>query len=68
MLESIRSSSPGRKRCLNDHINLYGFWMKQSSLLNAAMSGIILSVPGVRLRKTWTTRNRNLRSTTGIRH
>jgi type IV secretion/conjugal transfer VirB4 family ATPase len=33
--------------CLNDHINLYGFWNKTAFLSKSGDVGMILSVPGV---------------------
>ncbi len=33
--------------CLNDHINLYGFWNKTAFLTKSGEVGMVLSVPGV---------------------
>src|SRR6202453_1528711 len=33
--------------CLNDHINLYGFWNETAFLTKSGDPGMVLSVPGV---------------------
>src|SRR6202142_2736466 len=33
--------------CLNDHINLYGFWNETSFLTKSGDVGMVLSIPGV---------------------
>ena len=33
--------------CLNDHINLYGFWNETAFLTKSGYVGMVLSVPGV---------------------
>src|ERR1700677_4022012 len=33
--------------CLNDHINLYGFWNETTFLTKSGDVGMVLSVPGV---------------------
>ncbi len=48
MLQVAKVIKPWRESaCLNDHINLYGFWNETAFLTKGGDVGMVLSVPGV---------------------
>jgi type IV secretion system protein VirB4 len=48
MLRVDKAIKPWKESaCLNDHINLYGFWNETTFLTKSGDVGIVLSVPGV---------------------